>query len=642
MKALCLLVLYILNHSGQTAIINGLVILDTIFEKIIIISIYPFIVTIKKDDKLYSKRKLVEYLFSDIGVLVGGVAIGRTLGNFLISYNICLLISIIFLLMAFITILNIKKPVIQKKSIELKETLKYISKDKIVKIYVLDYIVTQSYNENNKGNTPEKNGKSRDFEMENGKENKTGYRVEQDSIGAKDIPGDVYYGVQSLRAAENFRITGLNMHPEIINSLAYIKKASAITNCESGILEKKKAKAIVQACDEILTGKLHEYFIVDPIQGGAGTSLNMNANEVIANRAIEILGGKKGDYSAVNPNDDVNCGQSTNDVIPTAGKMTSLRLLQNLKKELLRLHGALCKKAEEFDHVIKMGRTQMQDAVPIRLGQEFQAYSDAIMRDIHRMDNAMDEMRTVNMGGTAVGTGINADEAYVSRIVPNLSKISDIQFVQAFDLIDATQNLDPFVAVSGAVKACAVTLSKIANDLRLMSSGPRAGFGEINLPAKQNGSSIMPGKVNPVIPEVVNQVTFNIIGNDVTITMAAEGGQLELNAFEPIVFYCLFQSIDTLAYAVQTFIDNCVTGITANEERCRQLVENSIGVITAICPHVGYEKAAEIAKKAMKTGESIRNLILREGLLSEKEMETVLDPVNMTEPGISGKELLRK
>ena len=351
---------------------------------------------------------------------------------------------------------------------------------------------------------------------------------------------------------------------------------------------------------------------------------------------------EKGDYSAVNPNDDVNCGQSTNDVIPTAGKMTSLRLLQNLKKELLRLHGALCKKAEEFDHVIKMGRTQMQDAVPIRLGQEFQAYSDAIMRDIHRMDNAMDEMRTVNMGGTAVGTGINADEAYVSRIVPNLSKISDIQFVQAFDLIDATQNLDPFVAVSGAVKACAVTLSKIANDLRLMSSGPRAGFGEINLPAKQNGSSIMPGKVNPVIPEVVNQVAFNIIGNDVTITMAAEGGQLELNAFEPIVFYCLFQSIDTLAYAVQTFIDNCVTGITANEERCRQLVENSIGVITAICPHVGYEKAAEIAKKAMKTGESIRNLILREGLLSEKEMETVLNPVNMTEPGISGKELLRK
>ena len=298
---------------------------------------------------------------------------------------------------------------------------------------------------------------------------------------------------------------------------------------------------------------MHEYFIVDPIQGGAGTSLNMNANEVIANRAIEILGGKKGEYSAVNPNDDVNCGQSTNDVIPTAGKMTSLRLLQNLKKELLRLHGALCKKAEEFDHVIKMGRTQMQDAVPIRLGQEFQAYSDAIMRDIHRMDNAMDEMRTVNMGGTAVGTGINADEAYVSRIVPNLSKISDIQFVQAFDLIDATQNLDPFVAVSGAVKACAVTLSKIANDLRLMSSGPRAGFGEINLPAKQNGSSIMPGKVNPVMAEMTMQCAIKVIANDTAITMAAAHGEFELNAFMPLIADSLLESLELMTSSVQLF-----------------------------------------------------------------------------------------
>ena len=365
---------------------------------------------------------------------------------------------------------------------------------------------------------------------------KTDYRVEKDSIGVKDIPEEVYYGVQTLRAAENFHITGLNMHPEIINSLAYIKKASAITNCEVGILEKKKAQAIVQACDEIIEGKFHDDFIVDPIQGGAGTSLNMNANEVIANRAIEILGGKKGDYTIVNPNDDVNCGQSTNDVIPTAGKMTSLHLLQNLKKQLLRLYDALNEKAKEFDHVIKMGRTQMQDAVPIRLGQEFKAYSVAIMRDIHRMDKAMDEMRTLNMGGTAIGTGINADENYLRRIVPNLSEISGMEFIQAFDLIDATQNLDSFVAVSGAVKACAVTLSKMSNDLRLMSSGPRAGFGEINLPAKQNGSSIMPGKVNPVIPEVVNQVAFNIIGNDMTITMAAEAGQLELNAFEPIIF----------------------------------------------------------------------------------------------------------
>ena len=471
---------------------------------------------------------------------------------------------------------------------------------------------------------------------------KTDYRVEKDSIGVKDIPEEVYYGVQTLRAAENFHITGLNMHPEIINSLVYIKKASAITNCEVGILEKKKAQAIVQACDEIIEGKFHDDFIVDPIQGGAGTSLNMNANEVIANRAIEILGGKKGDYTIVNPNDDVNCGQSTNDVIPTAGKMTSLHLLQNLKKQLLRLYDALNEKAKEFDHVIKMGRTQMQDAVPIRLGQEFKAYSVAIMRDIHRMDKAMDEMRTLNMGGTAIGTGINADENYLRRIVPNLSEISGMEFIQAFDLIDATQNLDSFVAVSGAVKACAVTLSKMSNDLRLMSSGPRAGFGEINLPAKQNGSSIMPGKVNPVIPEVVNQVAFNIIGNDMTITMAAEAGQLELNAFEPIIFYCMFQSIDTLGYAVETLVDNCIVGITANEERCRQLVENSVGIITAICPHVGYEKTADIAKKAINSNESVRSLILKENIMDEEELSRILDPIHMTEPGISGKDVLMK
>lgn len=436
------------------------------------------------------------------------------------------------------------------------------------------------------------------------------FRTEKDSIGTKNVPEDVYYGVQSLRAAENFHITGLNMHPEIINSLAYIKKAAAITNCEAGLLDKKIAQAIVKACDEILGGKFHEDFIVDPIQGGAGTSLNMNANEVIANRANEILGGKKGDYSIVNPNDHVNCGQSTNDVIPTAGKMTSLRLLKNLKKELMKLHTALEKKAEEFDGVIKMGETQLQDAVPIRLGQEFKAYSVAVLRDIRRMDKAMDEMRTLNMGGTAVGTGLNADEAYLRRIVPNLSEISDMELVQAYDLIDSTQNLDPFVAVSGAVKACAVTLSKIANDLRVYVFWSESRFGEINLPAKQNGSSIMPGKVNPVIPEVVNQVAFNVIGNDVTITMAAEAGQLELNAFEPIIFYCLFQSIDTLGYAVQTFVDNCVTGITANETRCRYFVENSVGIITAICPYVGYQKAAEIAKEAIKTGESVKKLSL--------------------------------
>ena len=468
------------------------------------------------------------------------------------------------------------------------------------------------------------------------------FRREKDSIGVKNVPENVYYGVQSLRAAENFRITGLFMHPEIINSLAYIKKASAMTNSEIGILDKRIANAIIKACDEILEGKLHEEFIVDPIQGGAGTSLNMNANEVIANRAIEILGGEKGDYSIVHPNDHVNYGQSTNDVIPTAGKMTSLKLLDNLERELNRLYDAFCEKAEEFDHVIKMGRTQMQDAVPIRLGQEFRAYSVAVQRAIKRINRAKDDMKELNMGGTAIGTGINADIDYLKTIVPNLAKISGMDLVQADDLIDATQNLDPFVAVSGAVKASAVTLSKIANDLRLMSSGPRTGFGEINLPAKQNGSSIMPGKINPVIPEVVNQVAFNIIGNDVTITMAAEAGQLELNAFEPIIFYNLFQSIDTLAYAVDTFVDNCVKGITANEDRCKDLVENSVGIITAICPHVGYTEAAKIAKEAISTGESVRTLILRDGLLNAEELEEILDPVNLTQPGISGKNLLKK
>ena len=466
------------------------------------------------------------------------------------------------------------------------------------------------------------------------------YRVEKDSIGTKDVPANVYYGVQSLRAAENFPITGLRMNPELIRSLAYIKKAAALTNLEAGLLNERIANAIVRACDEILAGKLREQFIVDPVQGGAGTSINMNANEVIANRAIELLGGVKGDYSLVNPNDHVNCGQSTNDVIPTAGKMTTLRLLKKLETELDRLRAAFEDKSREFNHVIKMGRTQMQDAVPIRLGQEFRAYADAVRRDTVRMGKAMDEMRSLNMGGTAIGTGINADETYLRRIVPVLSEVSGMELTQAGDLIDSTQNPDPFVAVSGAVKTCAVTLSKIANDLRLMSSGPRTGFGEINLPARQNGSSIMPGKVNPVIPEVINQVAFLIIGNDMTVTMAAEGGQLELNAFEPIIFYCLFQSIGTLTYAVHTFVDNCVTVITANEERCRELVESSVGVITALTPHIGYQHAADIAKRAIVTGQSVRKLILQEKLLTEEEIDTILDPMNLTKPGIPGKELL--
>ena len=466
------------------------------------------------------------------------------------------------------------------------------------------------------------------------------FRSEHDSIGDRALPKVAYYGVQSLRAAENFHITGLTMHPEIINSIAEIKKASAITNAEIGLLDKKIADAIVKACDEIVAGEFHDAFIVDPIQGGAGTSLNMNANEVIANRAIELLGGEKGDYTLVNPNDHVNCGQSTNDVFPSAGKLAVLKLLIKAQIQLRRLYKALTNKAEEFDDVLKMGRTQLQDAVPIRLGQEFKAYSEGIRRDIARLERAQDEMRCLNMGGTAVGTGINADEMYLKRIVPNLSMVSGLRLVQAFDLVDATQNLDGFVAVSGAVKTCAANLSKMCNDLRLLSSGPRCGFGEINLPAKQNGSSIMPGKVNPVIPEVVNQVAFNIMGNDLTITMAAEGGQLELNAFSPIIFWNLTHEVEFLTYAVNTLTDNCIVGITANRERCQSLVDNSVGIITALTPHIGYQPAADIAKEAIRTGASVKDVIVQKSVLNQENMEKILDPYAMTTPGISAKELL--
>ena len=320
----------------------------------------------------------------------------------------------------------------------------------------------------------------------------------------------------------------------------------------------------------------------------------------------------------------MNFGQSTNDVFPSCGKMAALKLLSNAQAQLIRLEEALEQKSVEFDSVIKMGRTQLQDAVPIRLGQEFRAYSTAIRRDIRRFENAKDEIKCLNLGGTAIGTGLNADVQYLKRVVKNISTLSGQDLVQSYDLIDATQNLDSYASVSGIVKTCAVNLSKMSNDLRLMSSGPRTGFGEINLPARQNGSSIMPGKINPVIPEVVNQVAFNIIGNDMTITMAAEAGQLELNAFEPIIFYNLFQSIETLTSAVKTLVDNCITGITANEERCRQMVDNSIGIITAICPYVGYEKAADIAKEALATNKPVKQLILEKGLLGEEQLNTCL------------------
>jgi len=456
-------------------------------------------------------------------------------------------------------------------------------------------------------------------------------RQERDFIGVKEIPADAYYGIQTVRAAENFNITGLNMHPEIIVSIAKIKKAAAITNGAVGTLDEKRTSAIVTACDEIISGRLHYEFIVDPIQGGAGTSLNMNANEVIANRAIEILGGEKGDYSIVHPNDHVNCGQSTNDVFPSCGRLAALNLLNNATVELERLWYALYDKSKEFDHVIKMGRTQLQDAIPIRLGQGFHAYATAIRRDINRFNHAKEEMSVLNLGGTAIGTGLNADADYIKKVVRNLATVSGLDLVQAFDLIDATQNLDGYAFVSGVVKSCAVTLSKMSNDLRLMSSGPRTGFGEINLPARQHGSSIMPGKVNPVIPEVVNQVAFNIIGNDMTISMATEAGQLELNAFEPIIFFKLFQSIDTLTNVVRTFIDNCIVGITANEEHCRNQVENSVGIITAINPYIGYDKASDIAKEAISSGKPIREIVLREKMLSEEELEKILNPYAMTD-----------
>lgn len=455
-------------------------------------------------------------------------------------------------------------------------------------------------------------------------------RMESDSIGTMAVPEQVYYGVQTLRAKENFDITGYRMHPAFINSMAWIKKAAAITNQNAGTLDAKTASAIIQACDEIIGGDLHEEFIVDPIQGGAGTSANMNMNEVLANRANEILGHSKGDYGNVHPNDHVNMAQSTNDVIPTAGKLTVLTLLQPLLSELNRLIETLSEKTIEFDDVIKMGRTQLQDAVPMRLGQTFHGYASMVTRDRKRIQDMSTEMYTVNLGGTAIGSAINTSDLYVHDIVPCLAKLTNYPLRQAEDLFDATENLDGFVAISSAIKTCAVDLSKMCNDLRLLSSGPKTGLKEINLPPKQNGSSIMPGKVNPVIPEVVTQVAFHIVGHDTTITMAAEAGQMELNAFEPVVFFNLFESITTLTQAVKTLTDNCVSGITANREHCLELLEGSAGIATALCPYIGYKKSAEIAKYALKTGKTVKELVLEEHLLSEGDLSRILNPYAMT------------
>ena len=463
------------------------------------------------------------------------------------------------------------------------------------------------------------------------------FRIEHDSIGDKEVPVDALYGVQTLRAAENFRITGTKVHPEMVRSMAAVKKACAIVNKRVGTITPERADAIIAASEDVMNGMYLDEFITDAIQGGAGTSMNMNANEVIANAAILKLGGKPGDYSVVHPNNDVNFGQSTNDVIPTAGKLTALILLKKLEKELEDLDKAFTAKSEEFSGIIKMGRTQLQDAVPIRLGQEFHAYAEVTRRSLARIIKSEEELLSLPLGGTAIGTGINADVHYYETVCDEFAKVTGFPFKQAEDTIDATQNIDGYAAVSSAVKNCAIALSKVGNDLRLMSSGPRTGLGEINLPAMQNGSSIMPGKVNPVIPEVLTQAAFLCAGNDVTIGMAVEAGQLELNAFEPVTFYCLFGSIDALTGAVNTFIHNCVEGITANETRCFDLLESSVGTVTAVNPYIGYQAAADIAKEALKTGRPVRELILEKGLLTEDELTVILDPFAMTKPGIRGK-----
>ncbi len=456
------------------------------------------------------------------------------------------------------------------------------------------------------------------------------WRTESDSIGALQVPAGAFYGVHTLRAVENFPITGQHIPDEMIVSLADIKKAAALTNMAAGDLPAPIARAIMRACDEIAAGQWHEQFIVDAIQGGAGTSTNMNANEVIANRAIELLGGVKGDYTLVHPNDHVNMSQSTNDVYPTCGKITAIRLLAGLQEQLALLQNTLLRQAKAFHNVVKIGRTQLQDAVPVRLGQTFHAYASCLGRDRQRLQTAEAELHQVNLGGTAIGTHLNASKAYVQNVVQNLSTVSGIPLTPSPDCIDATQNADSYAALSGALKTLAVDLSKISNDLRLMSSGPSGGFHEINLPPRQNGSSIMPGKINPVIPEVVNQIAFLVIGNDATITMAAEAGQLELNAFEPVIFNRLFGSITALTHGMRVLSELCIQGITANQSRCKTIVEGSCALATVLCPVVGYTRASALAKQALANGGSVRQLAVQNHLVNEACADTYFDVFAMT------------
>lgn len=459
----------------------------------------------------------------------------------------------------------------------------------------------------------------------------TKYRTEHDLLGERLIDDSAYYGVQTLRATENFNITGITLQsfPIFIKSLAQVKKACALANYDLKKLDEKRCNWIVAACDELIEGKWHDHFPVDMIQGGAGTSTNMNVNEVIANRALELAGHKKAEHDFIHPNIHVNLSQSTNDVYPTAIRVALLQKLPRLVKAMEDICEELGKKSEEFNDVIKMGRTQLQDAVPMTLGQEFHAFQTTLKEDIKRLQNAVRLFLEVSLGGTAIGTRLNASKKYCKTATKHLKKITGLPFVSSADLIEATSDTGAFILFSSTLKRCAVKLSKMCNDLRLLSSGPRCGFADIHLPPVQPGSSIMPGKVNPVIPEVVNQIAFQVIGNDLTVTLACEGGQLQLNAFEPVIVFNIFQSMSILTRGLDTLREKCIKGIVANREGCRKHVENSIGLVTALNPLIGYEKATMIAQEALQTGKSVFDLVLEHELLTRKKLEEALDPKNM-------------
>ncbi|GAA2073582.1 aspartate ammonia-lyase [Aeromicrobium tamlense] len=463
----------------------------------------------------------------------------------------------------------------------------------------------------------------------------TNVRIEHDLLGEREVPADVYWGVHTLRAMENFPITGvpIAISPYLPQALAAVKEAAAEANHDLGLLDDERHAAIVQACQEIRHGALHDQFVVDVIQGGAGTSTNMNANEVIANRALEILGHPLGGYDRLHPNEQVNLSQSTNDVYPTAVKIAVINATHDLIAAMGELESAFAEKAVEFHDVLKMGRTQLQDAVPMTLGQEFGTYALMIAEDRTRLREAVMLLHEINLGATAIGTQLNAPDGYVPLARQHLSRITGLPLVTAVDLIEATQDCGSFVQMSGVLKRVAVKLSKICNDLRLLSSGPRAGLGEINLPARQAGSSIMPGKVNPVIPEVVNQVAFQIIGHDVTVSMAAESGQLQLNAFEPVICYSLSAGLYRLRTAITSLTENCVKGITANREHLAIEVANSIGLVTALNPYLGYQTATELAKEALASGRGVAELVLEKGLLPKDELERILRPETLAHLG---------